>query len=237
MTSLYGNAARPPEDLTTRARIIDAALEQFASRGIAGTTMRSIAEAAGVSVGLVQHHFGTKDGIRAACDERMLALVRLKVANTMPDGQITNPEFLGTLYDAASPVMPYVARVALETDDRAAALFDEIASLSAQFLSTWWSERFPPNAPRTRDAAAALLAMNMSTIVLHHQLARQMGLADDEPLPSSRVGIAALDVYQAMGELLSSPFGVKFRDAVDAYYREADHHHSPQPDTPEGPER
>ncbi len=31
--------------------------------------LRTIAEAAGVSAGLVIHHFGSKDGLRAACDD------------------------------------------------------------------------------------------------------------------------------------------------------------------------
>lgn len=209
---------RPLGDLTARARVVDAALAQFAERGTAGATMRSIAEAAGVSVGLVQHHFGTKDRLREACDDRVLDLVRLKVANIGLGGGLTDPGFIGSLYDAAGPVMPYVARVALEDDARSAALFDSVVVLTEQFLVGQWPDRFPPGAERTRAAAAAMLAMNMSTLVLHHHLVRLMGLPDDEPAPSPRSGLAALDVFQAMGELLTSPFGKQFREAVDSFY-------------------
>jgi AcrR family transcriptional regulator len=55
-------------DLTTKARLRETALELFADRGIAATSLRSIAAAAGVSAGLVIHHFGSKDGLRRAVD-------------------------------------------------------------------------------------------------------------------------------------------------------------------------
>ena len=48
---------RDDGDLTARARIRDAALRLFAERGVEGVTIREIAEAAGVSGGLVRHHF------------------------------------------------------------------------------------------------------------------------------------------------------------------------------------
>src|SRR4029077_8442435 len=54
------------EDLTARARIRDAALRLFAERGIEGATIRDIARAAGVSGGLVRHHFGSKEALRHA---------------------------------------------------------------------------------------------------------------------------------------------------------------------------
>lgn len=38
----------------------------FAAHGMAGTSFRDIAEAAGVSVSLIQHHFGTKELLYAA---------------------------------------------------------------------------------------------------------------------------------------------------------------------------
>ncbi len=56
------------EDLTTRARIRDAAIGYFGAHGFRSATLRSIAAAAGVSPALVIHHFGSKDGLREACE-------------------------------------------------------------------------------------------------------------------------------------------------------------------------
>ncbi len=62
---------RSAVDLTTRARIRDAAITRFARDGF-GVPLRVIAKDAGVSPALVIHHFGSKDGLRAACDEHVL---------------------------------------------------------------------------------------------------------------------------------------------------------------------
>jgi len=59
---------RSADDLTAAARIRDAAIELFGRDGFA-VSVRAIATAAGVSPGLVIHHFGSKDGLRKACDD------------------------------------------------------------------------------------------------------------------------------------------------------------------------
>ncbi|SPL95857.1 Transcriptional regulator, TetR family [[Actinomadura] parvosata subsp. kistnae] len=74
------------EDLTTRARIRDAAMTLFAEQGVKATTIRGIAEAAKVSPGLVQHHFGTKEALRLACDEYVLTYIRAQVGAGVTDG-------------------------------------------------------------------------------------------------------------------------------------------------------
>ena len=61
-------------DLTAYARIRDASLELFADRGVPATSIRDIAAAAGVSGGLVQHHFGTKAGLRDAINDHVVAI-------------------------------------------------------------------------------------------------------------------------------------------------------------------
>ena len=50
----------------TRARLLDGALEVLRTHGIAGTSARSIAAAAGVNQALVFYHFGTVDDLLAS---------------------------------------------------------------------------------------------------------------------------------------------------------------------------
>src|SRR5699024_4209490 len=66
-------SASDPSDLTGRARIRNTALRLFAERGFAGTTVRDVAAAAGVSPALVRHHCAGKDGLREAWDTYALA--------------------------------------------------------------------------------------------------------------------------------------------------------------------
>jgi len=61
-------------DLTAVARIRNAALEGFARDGVAATSIRDVAKAAGVSPGLVQHHFRTKADLERAVNEYVVAL-------------------------------------------------------------------------------------------------------------------------------------------------------------------
>ncbi|MCK0150854.1 TetR/AcrR family transcriptional regulator [Marivita sp. S6314] len=53
-----------PRDMPLgRAKLIDAALSCMANFGQDGTTVRVIADHAGVTPGLVKHHFGSKEGL------------------------------------------------------------------------------------------------------------------------------------------------------------------------------
>lgn len=62
---------RSAADLTARARIRDAAIECFAQQGF-DTPFRTIAARAGVSPGLITHHFGSKAVLRGQCDAEVL---------------------------------------------------------------------------------------------------------------------------------------------------------------------
>jgi TetR/AcrR family transcriptional regulator, regulator of cefoperazone and chloramphenicol sensitivity len=66
---------RSADDLTAVARIRDAAIEQFGQHGF-NVGLRAIAQAAGVSAALVIHHFGSKEGLRKACDDHIAEEVR-----------------------------------------------------------------------------------------------------------------------------------------------------------------
>jgi TetR/AcrR family transcriptional regulator len=50
----------------TKAAVLASAERLFAERGFAGTSMRDLAAASGISQPLIQHHFGGKDALYAA---------------------------------------------------------------------------------------------------------------------------------------------------------------------------
>ena len=60
-------------DLTGKARIRNAALHLFSVRGYANTSLRQIAQRAGVSLSLVTHHFFSKEQLKLAVDNAVLA--------------------------------------------------------------------------------------------------------------------------------------------------------------------
>lgn len=206
---------RPREDLTGRARIRDAALEQFGIHGFDGATIRGIAEAAGVSPGLVQHHFRSKEALRRACDNAVRELVRRKLDATR-DGQITDPTFLAALYSSAPALVRYVARAVADGSAAGAELFDDMAAATEEFLARTWPDRFAAGSARTRDAATVLVAQAAGTIALHEHVARRMDLVAWDQIATPQIGLAQLDVYQALGEYVASGFGERMRRAVEA---------------------
>jgi TetR/AcrR family transcriptional regulator len=60
----------------TRARILEAALREFSSLGLAGARMDQIAAAAGVNKALLYYHFDSKENLYAAAIEMISARVR-----------------------------------------------------------------------------------------------------------------------------------------------------------------
>jgi AcrR family transcriptional regulator len=70
----------------TRARLVEAALGLFARHGYAGTTVRMIARAAGVSTGLLYAYFESKEGLLRAIFEESMAEVRASFAEAEADG-------------------------------------------------------------------------------------------------------------------------------------------------------
>lgn len=75
-------------DLTAKARIRQVALELFALNGADATSMRAISSRAGVTVGLITHHFGTKSGLIQAVEDDILAGIQHAIAYKESDAHV-----------------------------------------------------------------------------------------------------------------------------------------------------
>jgi TetR/AcrR family transcriptional regulator, regulator of cefoperazone and chloramphenicol sensitivity len=210
---------RPLEDLSTRARIRDAAMVEFGDKGFKGATMKSIAAAAGVSVGLVQHHFGTKEGLRAACDERVLDMVRFKI-EAVEAGTISDPRVLSSLMAMGPHVQRYVGRALVEDSPGIRQMVDDVMSMGEHFLTAHWTERFPPGSQKARDAAAVMTAINTSTMVMQDHLARRIGVEPFSEEALTRIGVATFEVWEAFADFTESDVWRELKAAINAHPRE-----------------
>ena len=70
---MNANEAGEVGESAPRDRLRDAAIETFARLGL-GATVRQLASDAGVTAGLVTHHFGSKDALRQACDDEEMCI-------------------------------------------------------------------------------------------------------------------------------------------------------------------
>ncbi|MFE3444592.1 TetR family transcriptional regulator [Nocardia sp. NPDC059180] len=145
-------------DLSTRARIRDAAIAVFGEQGF-GVGVRAIAAAAGVSPGLVNHHFGSKDGLREECDDYVRAVIR---KSKMDSVERPSPSsFLGQLAEIESfaPVVAYIVRSFQAGGGLASALFEHMVSDVENYLTAGIAAG-TIRAPRDLKATARYLALN-----------------------------------------------------------------------------
>jgi AcrR family transcriptional regulator len=165
---------RDPSDLTGRARVRDAALAEFAEHGMRGATIRSIAARAGVSPALVQHHFRTKDELRVACDDFVLAYLRSDVAEGLWDPRLGDPRYLERIYRSAPFVLRYLARSFVEGSAAAATVFDELVARAEQHLAQRPDAGTGESPSDLRDRAVVLTAMRLGITVLHEHASRAL---------------------------------------------------------------
>lgn len=91
----------------TRERILDAALELFRERGFEETTMRAIAEAAGVAVGNAYYYFRAKEHLVQAFYERTHE-EHLEASREVLDGERDfAARLLGVMRKKIDTAMPY----------------------------------------------------------------------------------------------------------------------------------
>lgn len=124
---------RSADDLTTTARIRDAALDLFGRDGF-GVGVRAIAAAAGVSPGLVIHHFGSKEGLRRACDEHVAAVVLESKTESIrsADPATWFAQLAGI--EAYAPLMAYLMRSLQSGGELAKALWRTMIDNVEQYL-------------------------------------------------------------------------------------------------------
>ncbi len=182
------------EDLTARARIRNAALRYFTEDGFDRATIRDIARAAGVSPGLVRHHFGSKDELRQACDAYALQALHAYVERAMTDEGLNDPELIAEARDPLHPYQRYLARALIDESQAAAQIFDEMVAMTEQILRQIDEQRPDPPAADLRTRAAVTLAMALGIPAFQAHISRSIGTDILSPDGDRRVILAVLDI-------------------------------------------
>lgn len=123
------------QDLTAKARIRNCALQLYAANGEDRTSMRAIASAAGVTVGLVVHHFGTKDGLRDAVEQAIVELFASALTDiprdlTGSDIARARNESVGNMLVDHPEVVDCLRRALLEPGGRRGHLLERLTELT-----------------------------------------------------------------------------------------------------------
>ena len=201
------------EDLTTKARIRDAALARFPRDGFGATTIRAVAADTGVSPGLVLHHYGSKDGLREACDQYVVTRFRETKQAALEEGNLADPGFAAATFRLSAPIMRYLAWALARGHAAADELFDEMLK-EATALSRVAVERgLVVDSPDLARRTALQAAMQLGMVVLHRHLERNLGFD-----PLSPQGIAT--ITPTLLEIFAGLFTPEARDKVAHTYAE-----------------
>jgi AcrR family transcriptional regulator len=205
----------------TPARVVirNEALRLFAEHGADAVSLRQVAAAAGVSPGLVVHHFGGKEGLRAAVDEHAAGVcedVLREFRRSSPGGarrgtaartgEVSGPlaeDGDASLADALlrrlphdSPIPLYLRRLLLAGDQAGLRVFRGWYRAQREVLDDMIAAGL---ARPTRDRAvrAAILVINdLATLLLRDQLIHVLGVDPLTPEGMARWTRQALAIYR-----------------------------------------
>ncbi|OMC51934.1 TetR family transcriptional regulator [Mycolicibacterium fortuitum] len=182
-----------PVQASNAERIRDAALRCFAAQGISATTMRTIAEAAGVSHGLLRHHFGSKDGLIAAVDDHVLRIFSEALeSNPLPvptqptdDFKSLGGRFSKLIHDHPD-IVDYVGRALGEGNNIGAVIFDGLLKISIRQRDTFAAAGLTRADIDPEWAALNPLILRLGAIMLRSHIARHVDEAFTTPAELQR---------------------------------------------------
>jgi AcrR family transcriptional regulator len=166
------------EDVKRLERIRQAALKSFATHGAAATSLRSIAADAGVSLGLVQHHFATKAGLVKAVDDHVMGVLIAVIAQPIPapptDSLAEMGDRITRLITEYPDIVDYLGRALVDGSPLGATIFDTFAA----FGTARWNQR-KENGETRPDVDLTWASLNsqvlaLGTLILRSHIERQM---------------------------------------------------------------
>lgn len=185
----YRSPVRAERAARTRAAILAAATASFLQEGYAGTTMRSVAQAAGVSLPTVELAFGTKAAL-------LKAAIDVAIAGDDDPVAVLDRPWAGEARAMADPrdFLGLAARVLAAAQARSAGLMlalfegvaggDELDALRRQMVAqrevtaAWLTDRLAERAalrPRLRRAEAVDMVWALIDPALFDRLTRHRG--------------------------------------------------------------
>jgi AcrR family transcriptional regulator len=191
-----------PQDRAHRSgaqRILDAAMLRFGERGFRGTTMKDIATEAGVSQALIVHHYGTKEDLRAACDEHVAHLIRERKEEAIGNKPQIDPFIALRQMSNSRVLLRYLTRALTEGGDHAAQLIDDMIADAEEYMIQGEQAGMIKPSAAPRDRVVVLVLWSLGALVLHEHAQRLLGVdflaEDDSSADLQRYLYPALELY------------------------------------------
>jgi AcrR family transcriptional regulator len=191
-------------DFTAKARIREQAVVLFAERGPDRVTVRDVAAAAGISPGLVIHHFGSKAGLRAAVDEHVAHsfdavldhLSKDGMEDALTGGDSTSlAEAFVAGFPAGSPVPDYLRRLLLSNDPTGDRVFARWFAVSERVLTDLEAAGIARPSQDRKVRAAFLFVNDLAALLLARHIGQVCGIDLHTTEGMGRWAAEAVDVY------------------------------------------
>jgi TetR/AcrR family transcriptional regulator, regulator of cefoperazone and chloramphenicol sensitivity len=176
------------DDLTSRAVIRDQALRLFADNGVDAVTVRQIAAAAGVSPALIVHHYGSKQGLRAAVDEHVARVFDALFADLAGEDGAALGELVAHGSGASvaevllrrlppdSPIPAYLCRLLLARDPAGMAMFRRWYHASQAMVEALVTTGLANPGADPQMRVGILMINDLAVLLLREQLADVLGV-------------------------------------------------------------
>ncbi|NDK89093.1 TetR/AcrR family transcriptional regulator [Gordonia desulfuricans] len=187
------------DDLTAKARIRNVALDLYAAKGEDRVSMRTVAAAAGVTVGTVQHHFKNKDGLRDAVEQLIVDYHAQAIASASGEGTAAEvaaarDDAVRTMLENNPPVVNYLRRAVLDPGEAGNGLLSRLTELSRREVAKLRESGQASTTRAESDHVIGLMVRQLGSMFLQPMVdAMWAQLADpdhaDAVKPSLRVSI------------------------------------------------
>lgn len=186
-------------DLTLRARVRDAALRLVSEHGLAATSIRMVADAAGVSAGAVTHHYRSKDELIAAVQHHVVGMIRDVVSTVEPtDDPVEFARARRAAFDAFvlehPDVAGYVRQAQLSGTDEGVALYAEAHELLRSEMDRMVASGVARPLPDPEVGLVLYGALQNAHVLLGPQIEALLDIDLSDPAQIARFREAAVDL-------------------------------------------
>ena len=193
------NLALGSSELAPYARIREAALRLYAEHGPQATTIRMVAENAGMSPGAVMHHFKSKDDLSEAVQRAVITKIRQVVngvglSDTPDVAARARRRAFDQLITENPSIAGYMRRAALEGGPAGVALFAEGFELVRAEMQTMVQANIARPLPDPEVGLVLYRAINLAHIFFGPLIEQMLGLSLTDPAVLERFADAAVDL-------------------------------------------
>ena len=185
------NVSSNPADLLPQARIRLAALELLGEQGFDKTTIRAIAARAGVSPGLVIHHFGSKKQLRDAVDDGVFEVLKTDKATAIASAAMGRVDRYLDDFPDLWPTLTYIIRVLRDGGPAADRLFDRMVEVTSEMLELMGAQVPLRMGSDPKATITLMVAFSLGISIFGDSVARHLGgdtLADPEVMRRYSLG-------------------------------------------------